>query len=397
MLTGLSVRTQSVTGSLSFGSPQRLVRRCLWLGALYRRWIENADVPLCRHLVSAVGRSASYKLEMYLFVLLCRHLLSLDPTVCRNTSHEVEMYFLPPCFRLILTICNCFYRFFRERDIASGRSPDRDKADPFHAPTRSAKLYDFALDIQDAMELRALGPHAKLVKVISIWNSRGSRMMTLNYLAPCGLHEFLLHVVGEVELLFMMTGELDYIRRVWLRASFAFLTRYQQDLKRTWTVCKVRAGYTQSENCTIGGNYIQTDFGQHIAFCHLELACVWCILLKGTTRDYYDHVRRMQEVPLSVGLARSAKFFPVWTITSIITLFFSRVASPLDHRCWLISQTGSQYEAVVSVEVFAVELPANVPSLLRGVNSIRGQNPLGLCLDVWPSGFYCLPDPPASE
>ena len=28
------------------------------------------------------------------------------------------------------------------------------------------------------------------------------------------------------------------------------------------------------------------------------------------------------------------------------------------------------------------------------MNSIQGQNPLGLCLDVWPSGFYCLWDPP---
>ena len=127
LLTGLSVRTRSVTGSLSFGSPQRLVRSCLWLAALYHRWIEIADVPLCRHLVSAVGRSASYELEMYLFVPLCRHLLSLDPTACRNASHEVEMYFLPPCLRLILTICYCLYRFFRERDIASGRSPDRDR------------------------------------------------------------------------------------------------------------------------------------------------------------------------------------------------------------------------------------------------------------------------------
>ena len=69
------------------------------------------------------------------------------------------------------------------------------------------------------MELRALGPHAKLVKMISVWNSRGSRMMTLNDLAPCGLHEILLHVMGEVELLFMMTDELDYIRRC-LAAGF---------------------------------------------------------------------------------------------------------------------------------------------------------------------------------
>ena len=159
-----------MTGSLSFGSPQRLVRGCLWLAALYRRWIENADVPLCRHL------------------------LSLDPTVCRNASHEVEMYFLPPCFCLILTISYCFYRFFRERDIASGRSPDRDLVDPFHAPTRSAKLYDFALDIQDAMKLRVLRPHTRLVKVISVWNSQGSRMMTPSDLAPCGWHKFLLHV-----------------------------------------------------------------------------------------------------------------------------------------------------------------------------------------------------------
>ena len=32
--------------------------------------------------------------------------------------------------------------------------------------------------------------------------------------------------------------------------------------------------------------------------------------------------------------------------------------------------------------------------LLCGVNSIRGQNPLGLCLDVRLSGLYCQPDPP---
>ena len=146
----------------------------------------------------------------------------------------------------------------------------------------------------------------------------------------------------------MATGELDYIRRVWLRAFFAFLTRYQQHLKRKRTECKVRVGCTQSENCTYGGNYIQADFGKHIAFCHLELAwqcyClgVWCTLLKETTRDYNDHVRHMHEVPLFVRLAISAKFFPAWTITSeqwvgrslpsiygmaINTLFFSSMAS----------------------------------------------------------------------
>ena len=34
LLAGLSVRTRSVTGSLLFGSPQRLGRSCLWLAAL---------------------------------------------------------------------------------------------------------------------------------------------------------------------------------------------------------------------------------------------------------------------------------------------------------------------------------------------------------------------------
>ena len=102
------------------------------------------------------------------------------------------------------------------------------------------------------------------------------------------------------------------------------------------------------------------DFGKHIAFCHWDLTwrryclCVRYTLSKGTTPDYNDHVWRMHEVPLSVGLAMSAKFFPVWTFTSINTLFFSRVVSLLDHPCWLISRTGSQYVAVFSVEALTV-------------------------------------------
>ena len=136
-----------------------------------------------------------YRLGMYLYALLCRHLLSFDPAVRRTASGEVEMYSPPPCFRLILTFCYCFYGFFRELDIASGRSPDRNKADPFHAPTRWAKLYDFAPNIQDAMELRALGPHAIFVKAIY---TLGSRRIFLSDLALCGLHEFLLLNVADI-------------------------------------------------------------------------------------------------------------------------------------------------------------------------------------------------------
>ena len=84
------------------------------------------------------------------------------------------MFSLPPCFKLILTLCYYFYGFLRELDLAFSRSPDRDEALPFHGQTRWVKFKDLALDIHDAMELWALGPHVILVKVISV----------------CGLHVF---------------------------------------------------------------------------------------------------------------------------------------------------------------------------------------------------------------
>ena len=157
--------------------------------------------PLCRHPVWPDGGSVSseldmYLLGMYLYALLCRHLLSFDPAVRRTASCEVEMYSPPSYFRLILTFCYCFYGFFRELDIASGRSPDRNKADPFHALTRWAKLYDFAPDIQDAMELRALGPHAIFVKVIY---TLGSRRIFSSDLALGGLHEFSCQNVADIQ------------------------------------------------------------------------------------------------------------------------------------------------------------------------------------------------------
>ena len=92
------------------------------------------------------------------------------------------MFSLPPCFILILTFCYCFYDFLRELDLGSGRSPDRDEADPFHEQTRWAKLNDFATDIPDAMELWALRSHAILVKVIYV----------------CGLHVFFHQYVADL-------------------------------------------------------------------------------------------------------------------------------------------------------------------------------------------------------
>ena len=47
----------------------------------------------------------------------------------------------------------------------------------------------------------------------------------------CDYHEILLHDLGEEDLPFVSISELDYLRRTWPRAVFAFMTRYQQDLE----------------------------------------------------------------------------------------------------------------------------------------------------------------------
>ena len=119
----------------------------------------------------------------------------------------------------------------------------------------------------------------------------------------------------------MTISELDYLRRIWLRALFAFMTRYQHDLERKRKECKERFGCTQSGNCTHCGMYIQMDLGKHIAFCHLELVqlwrypVMWYTVWKGTAQDCIDHMRQTHRVPLSVKAANLSKFFPAWTVT----------------------------------------------------------------------------------
>ena len=77
---------------------------------------------------------------------------------------------------------------------------------------------------------------------------------------------------------------------------------------------------------------------------------------KGTAQDFIDHMRRIHKVPLSVKAANLARFFLPWTVTReqwadmmmpsisgvvIDTLLFSCIGSPLCHRYWIISRTGS--------------------------------------------------------
>ena len=193
-------------------------------------------------------------------------------------------------------------------------------------------------------------------------DSRCIRVVTPDDHVNIGFHEILLHDMGEEELPFVAMSEHDYLRRIWPRALFAFMSRYQQDLERMRKECKERFGSAQSRNCTHCVKYTQRDLGKHIAFYQLELAqlwrcpAMWCTVWKGTAQDCIDHMRRIQKVPLSVKAANLARFFPPWTVTreqwadmmmpsisgvAIDTLLISRVGLPLCHRYRIISRTGS--------------------------------------------------------
>ena len=70
----------------------------------------SLDCPLWRHPVWPDGGSvfaalSMYELDMSLYAPLCRQLLFFSPAVHRTASGEGEMFSLPPCFKLILTLC----------------------------------------------------------------------------------------------------------------------------------------------------------------------------------------------------------------------------------------------------------------------------------------------------
>ena len=262
LLTGLAVHTRSVTGSLRFGYPYRLVCSCFCSTILSLHWLESVDVPQGRHCRTTVGRNTPDN-------------CSSHRTLC------IEGYLIIPSVIVILIICCCF----GVRDMASDGLHDREQAGTSYTPSgplpgtslgptldiRSEKLY--------AGHSRCNGtlrPSAAVVKVMSVRDSRCIRVVTPDDHVECGYHEILLHDMGEEELSFVSLSELDYLRRIWPRALFAFMTRYQQDLERKRKECKERFGCTQSGNCTHCCKYIQMDLGKHIAFYHLELALLWC-------------------------------------------------------------------------------------------------------------------------
>ena len=121
-------------------------------------------------------------------------------------------------------------------------------ATPSYAPSKSVWLYDFVQDIQDAMELRAVGPSAELVKTMSVRDSQSIWIVTPDDHVECGFHGILFHEVREEESSFVATSELDYLRADWPRVLLALMTRYRHNLERKRKECKERFGCTQSGN-----------------------------------------------------------------------------------------------------------------------------------------------------
>ena len=81
---------------------------------------------------------------------------------------------------------------------------------------QSDSLYDLPPELQDVMG------GAVVAKVMSVCNSRCIRVVTPDDHVTCGYHEILLHDLGEEDLPFVSISELDYLRRTWPRAVFAF-------------------------------------------------------------------------------------------------------------------------------------------------------------------------------
>ena len=334
-LAGSPVCAWTVTGSLLFGSPHRLVRSCFCSAVLFLRRIDeldifrkSTDVPQ-NHLLATVISRLTPDICLLAWTVL------ISPSFCGeigDLSHckRLGQYLIPlgNFMRIVLILCY-ICRVFAVRFMASSRSPDMDQAGPSCAPSeplpgtflglaldlRSEKLYNLAHDIPDVMGLRALRPSAAIVKVMSVPDSQCIRVVTPDDHENIGFHEILLHDMEEEELPFVTTSEHDYLRRVWPKTLFIFMSRYQQDLEHLRKECKERFGCTQSGNCTHCGKHIQRDLGKFIAFCHMELAqlwrcpVMWCTVWKGSAQDCIDHMRRTRNVPLSVKAANLAKFF----------------------------------------------------------------------------------------
>ena len=162
----------------------------------------------------------------------------ITPDICYSCyTWHIEGYAFCSSIIVVLIIWYCS-GVCRIRAMASDGLPDREQAGPSCAPSgplpgtflgpaldiRSESLYELGPEIPDVMGLRALRPDAASVKVMSVRDSWCIRVVTLDNNMACGYHEILLYDMGEEELPFVSLSELDYLRHIWPRAVFAFMT-----------------------------------------------------------------------------------------------------------------------------------------------------------------------------
>ena len=103
---------------------------------------------------------------------------------------------------------------------------------------RSDRLYDLVDDIPDVMGLRTLQPSAAIVKVMSVPDSRGVRVVTPDDHVNIGFHEILIHDLADEELPFVTLSELGCLRLDWPKT---FL-RLCLHISLIWTRCGRNVG-----------------------------------------------------------------------------------------------------------------------------------------------------------
>ena len=281
-MTGSPVFMRTVTGSLLFGSPHRLVRGSSCSTLFLHRWTDELeDIPVSGWWTSVRWQNV----HAYLLVTFdyCFFSSDLITSIVIITTRLVlcrygQCLIYPGTIAIVL-----FYCLVEARFLSSDVSSAMEQAGPSSASSAllagtflrlsldlaSDQLYDLAPEIPDVMGLR--GP----VRRLSVLDSRCIRVVAPDDHVNIGFHEVLLHDMEEEDLPFVALSELDCLRRGWPKPLFVFMSRYQHDLERMRRECKERFGCTQSGNCTHCGKFIQKNLGKHIALFHIELAQLW--------------------------------------------------------------------------------------------------------------------------
>ena len=212
-LASSSVCARTVTGSLLAGSPNRLVLFRLYSVVLSLRCIDDLDIsrespiPQKLHLGTTDRRIMP---DICSFMRFMKYICFSSKRLCFScvpsaepSRHELwclidRQTWARRVLMLLQRRCRAFF------------GPSLD--------IYSEKLYDLAPDIPDVMGLRALRRSAVVVKVMSVPDSRCIQVVTPDDHVNIGFHEILLHDMGEEELPFVATSELDYLRRIGSRA-----------------------------------------------------------------------------------------------------------------------------------------------------------------------------------